>query len=97
MYSPQYVLWLTPLAILAMRGAQDRKAFWIWQGSEVLYHIAVWEYLAKFSGTHFGLEPKAYAIIALIRIAATIYFVMAVSTRSRAPQMAEFLTSSVVG
>ncbi|MEI8222076.1 MAG: mannosyltransferase [Actinomycetes bacterium] len=96
-YSPQYVLWLTPLAILAMRGAQDRKAFWIWQGSEVLYHVAVWEYLAKFSGTHFGLEPKAYAIIALIRIAATIYFVTAVSTRSRAPQMAEFLTSSVVG
>ncbi len=96
-YSPQYVLWLTPLAILAMRGAKDRKAFWIWQGSEVLYHFAVWEYLAKFSGSHFGLEPKAYALITLIRIAATIYFVIAVSTRSRAPQMVEFLSSSLDG
>ncbi len=96
-YSPQYVLWLTPLAILAMRELKDRKAFWIWQGAEVLYHFAVWEYLAKFSGTHFGLQPKAYAIASLIRIAATIYFVIAVSTRSKAPQMAEFLSSSVAG
>ncbi len=96
-YSPQYVLWLTPLAILAMRGIQDRKVFWIWQGSEVLYHVAVWEYLAKFSGSHFGLEPKAYAIISLIRIAATIYFVIALSTRSKAPQMVEFLSSSIDG
>ena len=80
-----------------MRGAKDRKAFWIWQGSEVLYHFAVWEYLAKFSGSHFGLEPKAYALITLIRIAATVYFVIAVSTRSRAPQMVEFLSSSLDG
>ena len=96
-YSPQYVLWLTPLAILAMRGLKDRKAFWIWQGAEVIYHFAVWEYLAKFTGTHFGLEPKAYAILSLVRIAATIYFVIAVSTRSRAPQMGEFLSSSIDG
>jgi len=96
-YSPQYVLWLTPLAILALRGLHDRKAFWIWQGTEVLYHFAVWEYLAKYSGTHFGLHPKAYAIASLIRIAATIYFVIAVSTRSKAPQMAEFLSSSLEG
>ena len=80
-----------------MRELKDRKAFWIWQGAEVLYHFAVWEYLAKFSGTHFGLQPKAYAIASLIRIAATIYFVIAVSTRSKAPQMAEFLSSSVAG
>jgi uncharacterized membrane protein len=96
-YSPQYVLWLTPLAILAMRGLKDRKAFWIWQGAEVIYHFAVWQYLAKFTGTHFGLEPKAYALLSLLRIAATIYFVFAVSTRSRAPQMGQFLSSSLDG
>jgi hypothetical protein len=96
-YSPQYVLWLTPLAVLALRGLKDRKVFWIWQGAEVLYHIAVWEYLAEFSGTRFGLPPKAYALATLIRIAATIYFVFGVSTRSKAPQLGEFLSSSIDG
>jgi uncharacterized membrane protein len=96
-YSPQYVLWLTPLAILAMRGLKDRKPFWIWQGAEVLYHFAVWEYLAEFSGTRFGLPAKAYAFAILIRIVATIYFVFAVSTRSKAPQLGEFLSSSIDG
>jgi hypothetical protein len=80
-----------------MRDLKDRKTFWIWQGAEVLYHFACWEYLAKFSGTHFGLGPKAYALASLIRIAATIYFVIAVSTRSKAPQMSEFLSSSLPG
>ena len=100
-YSPQYVLWLTPLAILALRGLKDRKEFWIWQGAEVLYHFAVWQYLAEFAGSRFGLAPKAYAVATLIRIAATIYFAVAttssVSTRSKAPQMGEFLSSSIDG
>jgi uncharacterized membrane protein len=96
-YSPQYVLWLTPLAILALRGLKDRKVFWIWQGAEVLYHVAVWEYLAEFSGSRFGLPEKAYALATLIRIAATIYFVLGVSTRSKAPHLGEFLSSSIDG
>jgi len=96
-YSPQYVLWLTPLAILALRGLKDRKEFWIWQGAEVLYHLAVWQYLAEFAGSRFGLAPKAYAVATLIRIAATIYFAVRVSTRSKAPQMGEFLSSSIDG
>ena len=96
-YSPQYVLWLTPLAILALRGLKDRKVFWIWQGAEVFYHVAVWQYLAEFSGSRFGLAPKAYAIVSLIRIAATIYFAVAVSTRSKAPQLGECLSSSIDG
>lgn len=96
-YSPQYVLWLTPLAILAMRGKEDRKFFWIWQGAEALYHLAVWQYLASYTGAHFGLPAKWYAWIALIRIAASILFIWGVSTRSKAPQMSEFLTSTIDG
>ena len=96
-YSPQYVLWLTPLAILALRNKDDRKYFWVWQGCEALYHVAVWQYLASYTGAHFGLPAKWYAVIALIRIAACITFVVGVSTRSRAPQVAEFLSSSIDG
>ncbi|MEY3430198.1 MAG: hypothetical protein RJB30_130, partial [Actinomycetota bacterium] len=35
-YSPQYILWLTPLALIAMREKAERSAFWIWQGGEAL-------------------------------------------------------------
>ena len=96
-YSPQYVLWLTPLAILAMRDKKDRPAFWIWQGAELLYHLAIWEYLASYSGSHFGLPARAYATATFIRIAATIFFAIRVSTRSRAPQIPEFLISQTEG
>ena len=96
-YSPQYVLWLTPLAILAMRDKKDRPAFWIWQGAELLYHLAIWEYLASYSGSHFGFPARAYASATLIRIAATIFFAVRVSTRSRAPQGLEFLISQSEG
>ena len=96
-YSPQYVLWLTPLAILAMRDKKDRPAFWVWQGAELLYHLAIWEYLASYSGSHFGLPARAYATATFIRIAATIFFAIRVSTRSRAPQIPEFLISQTEG
>ena len=96
-YSPQYVLWLTPLAILAMRDKKDRPAFWIWQGAELIYHLAIWEYLASYSGSHFGLTARAYATATLIRIAATIYFAVRVSTPRRDPQNLEFLISQAGG
>jgi len=96
-YSPQYVLWLTPLAILAMRGTKDRSAFWFWQGAEILYHLAIWEYLASYSGSHFGLPAKAYAAATLIRIAATLIFLARVSTPAKAPQNLEFLISQTEG
>jgi len=96
-YSPQYVLWLTPLAILAMRDKKDRPAFWIWQGAELIYHLAIWEYLASYSGSHFGLPAKAYAAATLIRIGATIFFAARVSTRSTHPQNLEFLISQTGG
>ena len=96
-YSPQYVLWLTPLAILAMRGTKDRATFWIWQGAEILYHLAIWEYLASYSGSHFGLPAKAYAAATLIQIAATLIFLARVSTPAKAPQNLEFLISQTEG
>lgn len=102
-YSPQYVLWLTPLAILAMTGTsseernRDRPAFWVWQAAELIYHVAIWEYLASYSGSHFGLPAKAYAASILLRIAAIIFFTVRVSTRSQAPQSLEFLISQTDG
>jgi len=72
-YSPQYVLWLTPLAVIALANKKDLHAFWIWQSAETLYHLAIWQHLALFTGAKFGLQQGGYATITLIRISATIY------------------------
>ena len=73
-YSPQYVLWLTPLALLAMR---DRSAFWIWQGGEALYHFAIWQFLAETSGAKYGVGEGFYILAILIRVATLAWFARA--------------------
>jgi uncharacterized membrane protein len=74
-YSPQYVLWLVPLAVIAMTTRKDLHAFWIWQIAEVIYHVAIWQHLATVTGAKFGLPLTGYALISLLRIAACLYFV----------------------
>jgi hypothetical protein len=73
-YSPQYILWLTPLALIAMRHRSERSAFWIWQGGEAIYHVAIWQYLATYTGAKFGLPENLYAFAILIRVATLIWF-----------------------
>ncbi|MSZ25402.1 MAG: mannosyltransferase [Actinobacteria bacterium] len=73
-YSPQYILWLVPLAVIAMSTRKDLHAFWIWQIAEVIYHVAIWQHLATVTGAKFGLPLGGYALITLIRILACLYF-----------------------
>jgi len=81
-YSPQYVLWLTPLAVIALTKKKDLHAFWIWQIAETLYHVAIWQHLALFTGAQFGLQQGGYATITLIRIAVTIYLAFVLIKRA---------------
>jgi uncharacterized membrane protein len=74
-YSPQYVLWLIPLAVIALTDKSDLHAFWVWQGGEIIYHIAIWQHLATVTGANFGLPLYGYAILTLLRIATTIYLI----------------------
>jgi len=83
-YSPQYVLWLTPLAVIALTNKKDLHAFWIWQIAETMYHVAIWQHLALFTGATFGLQEGGYATITLIRIAATVYLVWTLIKRALA-------------
>ncbi len=99
-YSPQYILWLAPLGVIGLLNEKDRFAFWIWQGSEALYHFAIWEYLGGLAGANFALPPKWYAAIILIRISATLFFALKLlfstfSTEQHHPQEEEFLLSGV--
>ena len=67
-YSPQYVLWLTPLAVIALTNSRQQITFWFWQATEIIYHLAIWQYLALFSGAKFGLPATPYAIATLLRV-----------------------------
>ena len=92
-YSPQYVLWLTPLAVIALTGAKDLPAFWIWQSGEIIYHIAVWQHIALVTGAHFGLAAGGYAALTLLRIATTLYLIWSLVKRAlaaRNPQGSAF-------
>ena len=79
-YSPQYVLWLAPLAVIALRARSQLFAFWLWQAGEVIYHLAIWQHLALVSGSHFGLPAVGYALASLVRIASSVYFILVLVT-----------------
>jgi uncharacterized membrane protein len=74
-YSPQYVLWLLPLAALARPRWRDIA---IWQAGEVLYYLTVWFYLASLSDTQRGMPDDLYWMAIVVRVACTGYLVVMV-------------------
>jgi len=72
-YSPQYVLWLVPFAVLARPRWRD---FLIWQGSQVLYAVSVWMFLESTSGDgpRKGITSETYGWLIFITIAFTLWY-----------------------
>jgi uncharacterized membrane protein len=95
-YSPQYVLWLTPLAVIAMIDKRELTVFWFWQGAEMAYHLAIWQHLAQVTGAKFGLPVVAYSVIALFRIGASIVLLLRLAARHQSSRVfpREFLLST---
>ena len=81
-YSPQYVLWLTPLAAIALTNKKDLHAFWLWQTTELIYHVAIWQHIASVTGAKLGLAATPYAVLTLVRIGGTIYLMAVLARRA---------------
>ena len=75
-YSPQYILWLTPLAVLALKDKVQIRVFILWQALELIYHLAIWRYIywLGIGQQVSGVPPKTYAIISLLRMTGLILF-----------------------
>ena len=56
-YSPQYVLWVLPLAVLARPRWRDLL---LWQLGEAAYFVGIWWYLVGYGTTDKGLHPGWY-------------------------------------
>ncbi len=71
-YSPQYVLWLLPLAVLAVPRFRHQL---VWQGTEILYFASVWWYLGGELAPGGGDDAGFYWLAILVRVAGELYLV----------------------
>lgn len=71
-YSPQYVLWLIPFAVLAHPRWRD---FLMWQAGQLIYFAAIWWHLAAYGFDDAkGLHAGWYAAATFIQMGSTIWF-----------------------
>jgi uncharacterized membrane protein len=71
-YSPQYALWLVPLAAMARPRWRD---FLIWQTGELVYFAAIWWFLVAYGiEDTTGLNAQQYALAIVVHVLVTLYF-----------------------
>lgn len=67
-YSPQYVLWLLPFAVLCLHAGLRLPDLVLWQAAEVAYWFAIWAHLDGRA-----IDDQWYAAAVFLRIAMTLW------------------------
>ncbi len=74
-YSPQYMLWLLPLLILARPRWRDWLVF---IAGELIYFVAIWWHLGGFLAPGDGQQDRIYWLAVLLRLATQAWVVAVV-------------------
>ena len=85
-YSPQFWLWLTPLAALA---AVRLREFAIWQLAQLVYFVGIWRFLLHTTDplAAGGIDERGYAAAIAVHLLATASLVVvSVVRRVRSPR-----------
>jgi uncharacterized membrane protein len=82
-YSPQYVLWLAPLVVIAIKSDSVIPFFWGWQITEIIYHLAIWLHLAGLNLDQPLIPQSFYVDSIFIRIAGLLAIAVALARQHR--------------
>jgi uncharacterized membrane protein len=82
-YSPQYVLWVLPLAVMARPRWRDLL---IWQAGEAAYFVGIWWYLVGYGTQDKGLHEGWYVAATAAHWVATAWLMALVVRDALAPR-----------
>jgi uncharacterized membrane protein len=87
-YSPQYVLWLVPLAVIALVQSKESLGktlpiFWFWIVTEVIYQLSIWIYLAGHGTQHHLIPRTVYGLTIFIRIIGIVAMLISLARQHR--------------
>ena len=87
-YSPQFVIWLTSLAVLVLNGKIQKYFFVLWQFSELVFHFGVWRYLfwQGFGNKTSGISDQTFKWLIAFRVLCLLVFVTSLILSNRNSQ-----------